>query len=63
MILGSGADEVVEASIAACERRDPVCITGRVNQAIAGLAKLVPHAYLPRKKSLIRAQTEFLGMK
>jgi short-subunit dehydrogenase len=37
------ADEVVEASIAACERRDPVYVAGRVNQALAGLTKLMPH--------------------
>lgn len=37
------ADEVAEVSIAACERRDPVYVTGKVNQAIVGLLKLMPH--------------------
>ncbi len=37
------ADEVVEASIAACERGDPVYVTGKVNQAVVSLARLLPH--------------------
>jgi uncharacterized protein len=54
------ADEVVEASIAACERGDPVYVTGRVNQAVVSLAKLLPHRLammvMARQSTRIRAQ-------